>query len=311
MTEFEIRILEYLRNISTSFTDKIFEAITMVGEQEILIVIMVFIYFLFNKKAGQRIAFSVFTSLLVNNGIKALVKRPRPFDLYPDRIIPARVETATGYSFPSGHAQGSAATYTSLGILINKKKVWIIISILILLIAGSRIFLGVHYPSDAITGVLIGITIAIIGNILHKRVEDNFKKQITLYSTVAVLFFPLLFVFWQYRNTEHFYRLYKDFYTGYAFFIGYMIAVALEYRYVDFDCKNPRKIRIIRSVVALIIVLALQMGLKNILPNDNVLYDMLRYFLLSFVGLGIYPILARNWLFGKTEVEVEVINLNK
>jgi len=95
--------------------------------------------------------------------IKLVIARPRPVDILP-------LVHAYGYSFPSGHSLVAAATYTTAAILIcrtvQKTAARIVTGVgaalLIVLVATSRVYLGVHYASDAIGGILLGTAWAAI-----------------------------------------------------------------------------------------------------------------------------------------------------
>jgi membrane-associated phospholipid phosphatase len=298
MTEFELKIIEWLRNVATPVTDAIFEFITMLAEQSILIVILVAIYFFHSKKLGQKFAFTIFLSMLLNNALKGLVNRVRPFNHELATFEPARIETATGASFPSGHTQNATTSFTLFSSLFASKWVKWVAGVFIGLVALSRLVLGVHYPTDVLAAVLLGLGSVWIGTYLHSRYETDFEKQIVLYGLVAIFFLPFVFIFW--RSAYEEIVIYKDFYSAYAFFLGYILAVYFEKKLVDFDCSQSIKIRLIRSILAVVIVFILQFGLKMIFPSDSVVFDMLRYFLLSVVTLGVYPVVAKKWLFHKT-----------
>ena len=115
-----------------------------------------------NKKTGILIWANLGISTLLNQILKYIVQRPRPTEF--------RIIDESGYSFPSGHSMVSAAFYGFLIYLIyknvkNKYLKWTLItmlSILIISIGTSRIYLGVHYTSDVLAGFLISISYLII-----------------------------------------------------------------------------------------------------------------------------------------------------
>lgn len=297
----EIELLNRIRELITpgSFFDKLFEFITFFGEQYILIVVMIIVYFVYSKKTGQRMAFAIFGSLLVNNAVKAIVRRPRPFENPDCEYTPSRIETATGYSFPSGHTQNAAVTYTSLSTILKKKRYWVITGIIIVLIAISRIFLGVHYLTDVIGGAILGIASSCLGFWLHKKYEYSFQKQTILYLAMATLFLPFIFVFWD--DVHQDYIKFRDFYISYSFYLGFIAAATAEHQLMDFDCSQPFRIRIIRAFGALIVAGVVMIGLDKLFPEENVVFDMIRYFSVSFTTLALYPLIFRKLLFRKTE----------
>lgn len=100
-------------------------------------------------------------SVAFNQGLKNIIKRPRPDHL--------RLIEEGGYSFPSGHAMGSMAFYGFIILILCKLNInkWlkciliILLSVLILLIGISRVYLGVHYPSDIFGGYLLSLALII------------------------------------------------------------------------------------------------------------------------------------------------------
>lgn len=125
----------------------------------------------FEYKAGLAVA--LLGSLSAAYLIKILVERPRP-----PVIFHAILET--GYSFPSMHAATSMATYGFLAYITlrlmrpsHHRLPWIIfLSTLVLLIGFSRVYLGVHYPSDVLAGYAIGAVFLWLGTVVTKRIKN-------------------------------------------------------------------------------------------------------------------------------------------
>lgn len=294
MRDFELKLVKFFRDLSTSFLDTFFQIITFLGEEYVLILIVALVYFVIDKKKGEKIAYAIFTSLALNNSLKGLIKSPRP-GTYDDSIEIIREETATGFSFPSGHSQNSSVTYFSVAINFKKRIFWIIAITLTLLIAFSRVYLAAHFPTDVIIGMLLGIGCAYICSYLYDKYNNNLKQKMIMFLISYVIFLPFLFIF--YRSTFHEIEIFRDFYVSYALFGGFILAVFIENKYVDFNCDNDLNIKIIRFFIGIIIIGFIQIGLKFILPENIIIIDMIRYFLISFIGLGIYPLIAKKWLF--------------
>lgn len=296
MKDFEIAIIKGFREISTPFIDTLLQIITILGEQYVLIAVLAFFYFIVDKKKGQSVAYAIFTSLGLNGAIKGIVKYERPF-IYDTSYEPVRKETATGYSFPSGHTQGASVSYVSVALLEKKKWLTISVFILIFLIGLSRIGLGVHFPKDVVFGWIFGIGCAFLCTYLHEKYAKTLKNQMILYLITFAIYFPFIFIF--YRSSFEDIKIYRDFYTSYAMFGGYILGVYLEGKFVDFDNKASLKIRLIRLLGAIIFVVITQFGLDKVFPEGYILLDVLRYFLVSFVTLGLYPLVFKNVLFKK------------
>lgn len=97
-------VLLYLQNIGSPFLDLFFEFITMLGEKNILIAVIAWIFWNIDKKKGFILSFTLLFSLFINVVLKISIHNSRPFEVIPE-IVGKRIHTATGYSFPSGHTQ--------------------------------------------------------------------------------------------------------------------------------------------------------------------------------------------------------------
>ena len=104
----------------------------------------------------------LFSGLIVNVFLKNYVARIRPYEQFQDIIL--LLEAQKDFSFPSGHASSSFAVAVAIWKMCDHKQRWIgILSmILAVLIAWSRLYVGVHFPSDVICGIIIGILCACI-----------------------------------------------------------------------------------------------------------------------------------------------------
>lgn len=130
----------------------------------VCLVVLAILSFIFikNKKIGLAIIGNLGISALLNNILKMILQRPRPTGY--------RLIEETGYSFPSGHSMASMAFYGFFIYLVyknlkNKYIKWgliAVLSLLIVLIGLSRVYLGVHYLSDVLGGFLVTISYLII-----------------------------------------------------------------------------------------------------------------------------------------------------
>lgn len=262
---FQLDILMYLQSIRNELLTGIFTFFTICTEVPVITVLTGVIYWCINKKAGQRTLFALCGSLNINAGVKNYVKMPRPIGT--DGLQSLRIETATGYSFPSGHTQTSTTFWTSMMYLFRKSWIYII-GILMIIGAGiSRLYLGVHWPMDVIVAWGFGIVLSIIFIKLFDYIDDSKNYYILV---VLILIFGVCTYF---IGGEDLYKMF-GLYTGFA--LGYMVedtfinfSTENETRRKNIFAKNPSKKeglgkKILRFVVGIISLLAVYLFLNYV-----------------------------------------------
>jgi undecaprenyl-diphosphatase len=174
----------YLFNhtISTGFLDKFFSIITDVNKWYIAYLILLGIAFFKGGLRGKIAVISLIILIIVTDQtgyrfLKELFERVRPCNALSDVITP--VGCAGGFSFPSNHALNNFAAAVFLLRLFPKYK-WIFL-ITATLVSISRIYLGVHYPSDVLGGALIGSAFGYLFSVIALNIENYItsKKNIS------------------------------------------------------------------------------------------------------------------------------------
>ena len=166
-------IQEYIRN---DFLTPIFKFITHLGDEGyVWIAIAVLLLFVKNyRKVGLMVGGSLLGSLLFNNMIvKNIVARPRPYRMMEELTI--LIPEPGEYSFPSGHTSSSFAAGVVLYLMLPKKY-GIPAMVLAFLIGISRLYVGVHYPTDVLGGMVMGALLAVATVKITEVIEKKVKK---------------------------------------------------------------------------------------------------------------------------------------
>jgi len=179
---FDLPILDWIAaNLWNPVLDVLMPLITLLGDAGIFW-IAISVMLLFTKKyrkIGLGMGIALLMGLLVCNvTLKPLVMRPRPYDYQADvfhKVIPLLVEKQHDFSFPSGHTIASFEAATV--IAINNKKWGIAAMVLAVLIAFSRLYLYLHYPTDVLASVVLGIAFAYVGNWLAGYITEKFATK--------------------------------------------------------------------------------------------------------------------------------------
>lgn len=175
---FDLPILDWIQaNLKNDILDVIMPIITLFGDGGIFWIACAVLLLIFPKtrKIGLGMGFALILGLIVCNiTLKPLVGRIRPYDFQMEHFqkeILLLTERMNDYSFPSGHTIASFEAATVL--LKNSKKMGIPAMILAVLIAFSRLYLYVHYPTDVIFSIFAGILFAFIGDALAAKVAPK------------------------------------------------------------------------------------------------------------------------------------------
>ena len=159
---FDDSIYNFLIGLRSNGLDFILKTITHLGDTIVILIIVTIMLIFLNKKDRIILGSTTILTVGLNQGIKHLLRRPRPEHL--------RLIKQGGFSYPSGHSMIAICVYGIMIYLINKKiknkkikiALSILLTLLILAIGISRIYVGVHYPSDVLGGFLLSLAILIL-----------------------------------------------------------------------------------------------------------------------------------------------------
>lgn len=172
----DFSILYAINNMHCAVLDKIMIFITNLGDAGIIWILLALILICIKKtrKCGILILISMACGLIIGNGIlKNLIARGRPCWIDTDMLL--LIPNPKDFSFPSGHTLASFETTTM--IFLYNKKYGIISTILAVLIAFSRLYLFVHFPTDVLGGAILGIVISLLVYKISEKIKIENKKK--------------------------------------------------------------------------------------------------------------------------------------
>ena len=159
ITAFDEGILLFLQeNVRFGLLNSLMRGITALGNAGAVWIAVAILLLCIRRyrKCGVVMLASLLFCTLINTVIfKNLVQRARPFDVIPELTI--LIKRPSGFSFPSGHASTSFACAWAIMGMKMERKFAVCAFILATLIAFSRVYVGVHYPTDVIAGAVVGI----------------------------------------------------------------------------------------------------------------------------------------------------------
>lgn len=182
----DMKIINFIDNyVRCAFLDRIMPIITSLGNGGIVwLFLSIYLIHSSNYRMEGYMVFAslVLTTILGEGVIKHLIRRSRPFISIRERTL--LISKPMTYSFPSGHSASSFAVAGIFIIMNNRLSVYI--TVLAALIAFSRLYLEVHYPTDVITGIILGLLCSIIVcKVFNTEIFEVLVLEIK--STVALI----------------------------------------------------------------------------------------------------------------------------
>lgn len=178
ITDIDFKILDFIQEyFSCRFLDFLMPKLTFLGNGGLIWIIsaVIMLFFAKYRKMGISIGVGLLEGVIIGNVlIKNLVARERP--CWINETVQMLISIPKDYSFPSGHTLSSFITAT---IIIHfNRRMGIAAYVLASIIAFSRLYLYVHFPTDVLAGILIGITIGIVSNFVLDKLFSFIKKRV-------------------------------------------------------------------------------------------------------------------------------------
>jgi hypothetical protein len=272
------------------------KAVTRLGSVPVYVILLALIFWCFDEKKSFRLSLAVLISGWINLVLKFLLHQPRPFWDGYDPAVGLMYERFGG--LPSGHAQSSLVMWIIIASWGTRKWRYVPAALLILLIGFSRVYLGVHFPTDVFAGWLAGGLICAAYFFFTPRIEavlENRGLRVNLILTAGAAFVMIL------------YRPADDFLMPAAALLGmgagYSLNIhALHFRAAGFlERRGPAKPGVLlgRLVLGAAGLALISLVSGKLLPGgDSAWFRM--FFFLQYVLLGFWVCAGAPWLFLRT-----------
>ena len=280
------------------------KAFTFLGSEDFFMLVLPAIYWSIDAALGLRVGIILLLSSITNDILKFAFHTPRPY-WFSEKVKAFASET--GFGLPSGHSQTAVGVWGMLASQIKKKWAWITAILLIFFIGMSRVYLGVHFPTDVLLGWLVGAVLLWLVLKLWEPVKSwaarmKLGKQVTAIFLFSILLILLAMIphylltssGWQVPNEWNLYAFHNDpnqilpnpmslaglfSTTGTLFGLGAGFAWLITMG--GFSADGNAMQRVLRYIVGVIGVLAIRYGLKAIFPEGESLsgltFQYIRY----------------------------------
>ena len=299
-----MEFLRLLEEIRTPLFNAIFQFFTLFGEETLFMVFAMVFFWCVDKKSGYFLLYVSFLGGTINQFLKLIFCIPRPWVLDKKfTIVESARDAATGYSFPSGHTQSAAGLF--LGIARIRKETWIRIAcvVITLLVAFSRMYLGVHTPADVFTSLGVALLLVFGAYPLFTLAWKNGKwffllLGLLLAAGIALVCYAEFAPLPATAIAEFTADGVKTAYTMLGSSLGLALVLWLEPKYVRFSEKAVWWAQILKAGIGLGLVIVVRLVLKapllSLCGGHNVAHTI-RYFLMVALGGLVWPLTFKFW----------------
>jgi membrane-associated phospholipid phosphatase len=281
----EILVTYFLQGTG-SWLLPIMQFFSFIATEEFFMLIMPILYWCIDSAIGMRVGVVIMMSSSIVDVLKMAFRFPRPYWIFT-KVHSYAQETSFG--LPSGHAQKATALWGTMAVSYKETWLWVLSFLMVIMIALSRLYLGVHFLSDVVTGLLLSALFLVIYLKLETPVVNWAKKQplsiIAVVSLVVTLIPVLVAAFL--RNTAATWQipaswLVKDadpfnmegILTINGTLFGMLVGYAWLYRSGGFTIKGTPLQYFLRYLLGVTGILTIRYGLKFVFPETA---DLLGY----------------------------------
>lgn len=295
-----MEFLYFLEGIRTPLFNTFFLLITHLGEETVFLALALCIFWCVSKRQGYFMLMTGFFGMIINQAMKISFKISRPWvqDPYLKVVDGAKLE-ATGYSFPSGHTQMAVGSFGVVAIEAKRRWLRITAIVIAVLVAFSRMYLGVHTPWDVLASVGIAVILLVVLEPLFSN-EERYKKAMPYLLAAVVLLSVgyLIYSYFLYAADPEEINNIEGLKSGYMLLgcaLGLIPVYILDSRVIKFKTEAKWYVQIIKLAVGLALTVALKELLKlALLPLMGVFYERaLRYFIIVVFAGCVWPISFR------------------
>ena len=292
-------LLYALEGVRLPFLDAVLGALTWIGSETVFVAAALIAYWCFRKRTGYYLLAVGLIGIAVNQLLKIVCRVPRPWVRDPRfTIVEAARDGATGYSFPSGHTQNVTGTFGGVARTVKKPAVRAVCIAVVVLVGFSRMYLGVHYPTDVGFSLLAGLVLVFALYPVFESAEEHPKRVELVFGVIAGV--SLAAALWtEFRvwpadtDASNLVSAVFALWMMAGSAAAAAVAAILERKYIRFDVKAPWWAQILKAGLGVACLLALRSLLRPVtsaLLGGFGLAVAARYGLSLLFAMAVWPL---------------------
>ncbi len=286
----EIELIVLIQRLP-AWLEPVMEFLSFFAREEFFLLLLPILYWCVNPRLGVRVGIALMLSGGINAIAKLAVHAPRPYWIGPEVKV---LSTEASFGMPSGHAQVSVGVWGVMVSGLRSKAAWWAAGVLAILVSFSRLYLGVHFISDVVAGLLIGLVFLL----LFLRFEDRLtawwqrqrlSSQLLLAAVISAgmlgitVFLEMVYSGWTAPQAwAHLSEVKPDSIDSLVGISGSLFGLlaggSVMWRLGWFDTAGPLWMKVVRWLVGGIGIGIIYYGLKQVFPEGETLIpSILRY----------------------------------
>ena len=253
-----------LQATGSPFLDSFFEVVTFTGEEMFYLLFTPILFWGIDHSVAARVGFAFLISAYVNPILKDLFLQPRPYEVNPE----VSEYVVAGSGMPSGHAQSSVFVWGTFAWQVGRGWFWGLAVVWMFLVGFSRVYLGVHFPHQVLTGWLVGAVLLLLFILFDPRFESWMLRLPMSRQLLVAVGVPVLMAAAYPHN---------DTVSSAAVMCGFGSGFVLMRRYCPYSASGFWWQRVLRSILGLAGLLVLYIGLGLLAPEKGTINEALYY----------------------------------
>lgn len=276
----ETAVLQAFEAIRCGLLDAFFSLFSFLAQTPVLGAVIAVVYWTANKRVGEFLLVNVLSGAALNGGLKDAVRRPRPYvagAVTAADVNNVLVSTDMGnsFSFPSGHAQNGAALYFAGAKQLARPAAWLVSAAIVLLVMLSRVYLGVHYPTDVLAGAALGLAGVFFWDNVYRRYPEQRLRFFFMFSVCMCVCL--------------FYAVSPDTAKSLGMALGASAGLLLEDRFIRSQVPRGWGKKLARVALGAVTIACVYVILKALCPA-GLMWDFARYAAVLFSATFVAPL---------------------
>ena len=268
-----IDCIQQIQQVQSPALTAFFRGITLTGNEVFFLALIPLLFWCIDRRLGVRLAVAFLLSAYVNEQLKVLFAHPRPFEF--DAAL--KLHPATGYGFPSGHSQLAVTTWGFLAYHYRRRWLWGLAVVFTVLVGFSRVYLGVHFPTDVLAGWGIGAVLLVGYLMLENKAIRKVRNGNPHFRWILGVLIPLACLMCPPTAS-----------AAMATFLGAGAGLLLMARTANFCTDGGVRLRLGRFLCGWVGLALIYGGLRFAFPGrGEALYEPLRYVRYTLTGLWV------------------------